>query len=318
MMKETHKSQKILINLKEMDLTKAQVFLAVVRIHKKERISQYRVKFVNLERHLENRLREILVRQISNSHTVEDYSNDCPEPEVDQVRSIDYQSTDFFRIFEDLNSLNPEEDVIEDVEQLFLAKAYMIILSTSDGIFLVGYKTLPENWKMRKSKNLITLLFKDNQFEDLEEENLFSISSVVDFFYFQETLFILSKKEFERGMNFIQGMRQKANEMYDTAENLKIFHNIEFLKLFVGTNQRYLRKISTIQNLGHYKDNAFMLKMSEVILAKGWNIQFNEGKIVFTDDTIDDILTLLQDKRLHSELTEKDYDVESATALEGV
>ena len=46
-----------------------------------------------------------------------------------------------------------------------------------------------------------------------------------------------------------------------------------------------------------------------------WNVNFQNGQIVFTDETLDDILTLLQNKRLHSELTDEDFDVESAKPL---
>ena len=186
-----------------------------------------------------------------------------------------------------------------------------------NGIFLVGYKRLPENWKMRRAKNLITLLFREQRFVDLDEENVFNISSVVDFIYYDETLFILSKKEFERGLNFIVGMEEKARNLYASAKQLNIFDNIDFLQQYVGNNQRYLRKISIIEKLGLYTDLTFMKKMKEVSQTKGWNIQYNENKIIFTEDTIDNILTILQDKRLHSELTEKDYDVESVTALKG-
>ena len=49
---------------------------------------------------------------------------------------------------------------------------------------------------------------------------------------------------------------------------------------------------------------------------KGWNITFENGQIVFTDDTLDDILTILQNKRFHSELTDEDFDVESAKPLQ--
>ena len=43
-------------------------------------------------------------------------------------------------------------DIIEGVEELVRAKAYMIILRNREGIQVVGFKTLPENWKMRQSK----------------------------------------------------------------------------------------------------------------------------------------------------------------------
>jgi hypothetical protein len=54
-----------------------------------------------------------------------------------------------------------------------------------------------------------------------------------------------------------------------------------------------------------------MQKLQELSAEKGWNIEFNEEQIIITEETLDDILTLLQNKRLHSELTEEDFDVES-------
>jgi hypothetical protein len=178
-------------------------------------------------------------------------------------------------------------------------------------IQVVGFKTLPENWRMRRNKGLIPLLFNENRFEDLEQENVFSISRIVDLFYYNELLFILSKKDFERGLNFREGMINNAEELYQEVTQLNIFVNMEILTHKVGNNQRYLRKIATIRNLGHYRNPVYLQRLQQLSIAKGWNIQFEEEQILITDETLDDILTLLQNKRLHSELTEEDFDVES-------
>ena len=50
--------------------------------------------------------------------------------------------------------------------------------------------------------------------------------------------------------------------------------------------------------------------------SKNWGIEFQESQIVITDETLDDVLTVLQNKRLHSELSEEDFDVESVKKLE--
>ena len=50
--------------------------------------------------------------------------------------------------------------------------------------------------------------------------------------------------------------------------------------------------------------------MQQVSRVKGWNIQFQNGQVVFTDDTLDTILSILQNKRLHSEFTDEDFDVD--------
>jgi len=309
-------SQKtILRNLKDLNLNRADVTLALVKEYKQDRVSHYIVKYVPIDPKLEKRLRNIVLAKIDSSNNVEEYTYDCPEPEADQVRAISYEETDFFKIFEQVSKLNPEEDIVADIEELVRAKAYLIIVRNKEGIQVVAFKTIPENWKMKKNKGLIPLLYRENRFEDLEEENVFSIASTVDMLYYKETLFILSKKEFEHGLNFREGMIAGANEMYKEVEQLKLFVNMDVLTAKVGNNQRYLRKIATIKNLGHYRNPLFLQRMHQLSQEKGWKIQFENGQIVFTDETIDDILTLLQNKRLHSELTDEDFDVESAKPL---
>lgn len=304
--------KKILRNLKALDLSKSSVTLAVVKEYKKNRTSHYTVKYVPIDVSLEKRLKNIITKHINNSNTVEEYTYDCPEPEADQVRAIAYAETDFYGIFEQLQELNPEEDIIQNVDELVKSKAYMIVLRNAEGIQVVGFKTLPESWKMKKAKGLIQLLYDENRFVDLEHENVFSISNLVDLFYFNEYLFILSKNDFERGLNFREGMLSNAAEMYKEAIELNLFLNIEILTLRVGNNQRYLREIATIKNLGHYRNPIYIQKLRHLSGTKGWNIEFDENQIVIAEDTLDDILTLLQNKRLHSQLTEEDFDVESS------
>lgn len=310
-----NKNSQILKSLKNLDLGKSYVSLAVVKEYKRERVSHYDVKYVKINERLEKRLRDIIIRHIRNSNEVEEYTYDCPEPEADQVRAINYEETDFYGIFAKLKGLNPEEDVIENIVELVKAKAYIIILRNKEGIQVVGFKTLPENWKMKRDRGLIPLLFRENRFEDLVVDNVFSISSVVDLIYYNEVMFILSKREFERGLNFREGMINNAEKMYKEVKVLSLFIDIDVLINKVGNNQRYLRKISTIRNLGHYNNPKFLLRMQQLSLKKGWSIQFNNGQIVCTDETIDDILIILQNKRLHSEFTDEDFDVESAKPL---
>lgn len=305
-------SHKLVFNiLKKMNLQDLEVSLAIVKEYKSDRVSQYKLKYVPINEQLESRLKSIVLNKVSNSNSVDEFTFDCPEPEDDQVRSINSDQTDFDRILENLKQLNPEEDKIQNIDELVSGtKAYMILLRNRDGIQVVGFKTIPENWKMKKHRGLIPLLFRDNQFEDLEDENVFSISSSLDLFYFENTLFIISKKQFEQGLNFREGMIEKARLMFDEVTVLNLFVNIEILTSRVGNNQRYLRKIATIMNLGHYRNPHFMQRLEKVCIDKNWEIQFNEGQIVLTEDTVDTILSLLQNKRLHSEITQEDFDVD--------
>lgn len=303
-------------HLKTLNLQDYFVSLAIVKEYKKDRVSHYNIEYVEIEDELENRLREIIIIRLNKANSFEEYSFDCPEPEEDLVRTIQYESTDFFKIMETLLTLNPEEDKVNSVEDLIKAKSYIIVLRDNDGIQLAGFKSIPENWKLKKSKGLIPLLFENNTFKDLETDNVFSISSTVDFIFYDELLFILSKKAFEQSMNFREGMIAKANLLYEETEELNLFVNIDILKTRVGNNQRYLRKLATIKNLGYYKDQNYLTKFKAVNEAKNWGIEFDNGQIVITESTLDSVLTVLQNKRLHSELSKEDFDVESVKKLE--
>jgi hypothetical protein len=302
--------------LKGLDLSRADVSLAIVREYKRQRVSQYNVQYVKIDTALENRLRNIVIRKIQVANTFEPYEFDCPEPVEDQVRAINSDSTDFHRIFEILEPLNPEENTIDDIEELLKAKAYLIIVRDDNGIQAIGFKTLPENWKMKKNKGLIPLLFRENRFEDLEQENVFSISGTIDVIYHDEALFILSKKEFETGLNFRDGMLAKAEELYTELRTSNLLVNIEILTNKVGNNQRYLRKLATIKNLGYYQDATYLERLRQVSESANWGIEFQNGQIVITEDNLEAVLTVLQNKRLHSQLTEETFDVDSAKKLE--
>lgn len=298
--------------LKKVQVSDLFVTLAILREYKKDRTSKYIPKYIKINQKLEKKLKSIVVRIISEANAYDEYTFDCPEPEADKVRFINYAETDFIKIFDKLKDMNPETDTIENIEDLYKSKAYLIILRDKSGIQIIGYKNLPESWKMKKDKGLIPLLFKDNRFEDLETENVFSISTYLDFIYYKDVLFILSKKEFEKGLNFREGMIAKADELYLDFDNMNLIENLEILKEKVGNNQRFLRKVATVKNLGYYKDNIFMKKLAEVNTKRNFNLTFNNGAIVVTEDNFEDILTLLSDKRLLSELTAHIYDVESA------
>ncbi|HVU96908.1 MAG TPA: Kiwa anti-phage protein KwaB-like domain-containing protein [Puia sp.] len=137
----------------------------------------------------------------------------------------------------------------------------------------------------------------------------------IDMLFFSGRLYIYSLKSFESLLNYRERMISDAEDLYDEVEQLGIFTNMDILRTRVGNNRRYLRKIAVIQSLGYYRDKDFLKRLHQINEAKGWNIQFDNGQITFTEDTIDTVLTVLQNKRLHSELTHQDFDVPSATQV---
>jgi hypothetical protein len=305
----------ILDQLKALDLNGDDVSLVIVTERQRQGQPYFKLKYVRTEPILQTRLRRIVVRTIQDANAVQEYTFDCPEPEADEVRGMNSGGTSFEQIAQNLQGLNPELDTIEDEEELFKAKAYLIVLRNEEGVRVIAFKTLPESWKMKKAKHLIPLLFQEHQFVDLEENSVFNIASTVDIIFYAGTLFILSKKDFERGLNFKDGMITAAQLVYEEAAALDLFLNLDILQNRVGTNLRYLRRIATMSNLGYFRDAQFRQKMKEIVELREWGIGYDEHRIVITEETLDDILTLLQNKRLRSEITENDFDVDHAKPL---
>ncbi len=60
----------------------------------------------------------------------------------------------------------------------------------------------------------------------------------------------------------------------------------------------------------------YMARLREINDLRGWGIQFDEqGRIVATPEKMRDILHVLLDHRLRSELSDNQYDVPSTTPV---
>lgn len=308
-------SQDILQQLKNTHLTESNISLAIVKEYKRQRISHYNISYVPVSEPLEEKLRAIMTGHIRSANSITGYSYDESEPTDTELQSIHYKETDFQKIFDKLLPLDPEQDTVANEDELVMAKSYMIILSQDGVIKTIGFRVLPENWKAKKAKGLISMMYKDYRLEDLDSRPIFSIAKNIDFIFHNNYLLIISKKLFEAGLNFRDGMLRKADEFYEEVIESDLFINVDLLKNRVSNNLRYLKKIATVKNLGFYNDANFIQKMELLSDSKNWGITFQDGKIVLNETNLDDVLSILQNKRLHSELTEEYFDVGSVRPL---
>jgi hypothetical protein len=290
--------------------------LAIIKEYKRDRQSHYNIRYVEIDDKLKKRLGSILKNCIDNSNSFEEYKIDGNENEVGEIKGINFQETDYYKIHEKLMTIQPQEFLISNIDELVQAKAYLIVVRNKDKIIATGYKVIPENWKLKKTKGLIPLLFKNNRFEDIDDTPVFSISNLIDFMYYQDALFILCKKNFEHGLNFRDGMKAKAAVFYDSIEKIGLIKNIEILKELVGDNQKYLRKLMVVENLGLYKESEFIKNVDKYSRLYHWDVELIDGKFVLDENNIEALLSLLQNKRLKSEITEEFFDVDSARKVE--
>ncbi|MCR1795901.1 DUF4868 domain-containing protein, partial [Leptospira sp. id769339] len=147
---------------------------------------------------------------------------------------------------------------------------------------------------------------------DLESRNVFSVSRTIDFLYYEDHLFILSKRDFEKALNFREGMLRKANLFYEVANELSLFSDIELIKEKIADNMKYLRKVAVIEKLAYYRSPDFLSRIREIAEKRGWDLRFNENTIIVTADNIEVVLTILANHRLLSEVTDEVFDVQHA------
>jgi len=77
----------------------------------------------------------------------------------------------------------------------------------------------------------------------------------------------------------------------------------------IGENMKYLRKISMIKNNGYYKNKDFMARLTQANKTEKWGLTIVNNKIVLTEENFNDVLTVLNNDRLKSPITEETFDV---------
>lgn len=309
-MKETLKE------IKKYNFSEPDVQLISIKTYLRNRKQHYILKFVPLDNKLKSRLRTLFKDIVNSSNSAALYEVDSAENEPGEVFIAAYEESDFKEIIEKLKVINLESDTISEAKELNDAKAYMVVFTKNKKIIAVGYKKIPESWRLKEKKGIFSVLFQNNRFEDLDAKPVFSISQKLDFIYFKEEILILSKKGYEIALNIRLGMLRKAEEFYQEVEKMNLFTDLQTLKLQISDNSRLLRRVSQIFNTGYYRDPAFLQKLKEISEKREWGIKFEGNKIIITSENVEVVLTLLSNRRLLSEITGETFDVEHARKIQ--
>ncbi|MCR1795897.1 hypothetical protein, partial [Leptospira sp. id769339] len=159
---------KILKKLKGMKLQDYDIHLAVVSYFYRNRKHVYSVKYIEMEKKLRTKMAKILEAVIDSTTSVSEYDPEVLEPEMGQALFIASSETEFEGIFDKIIQSDPEKDKISSVDELGKARGYMIVISDSKRIHLIGYKKIPESWKLKSSKGIFNVIFEERKCKDLE------------------------------------------------------------------------------------------------------------------------------------------------------
>lgn len=188
---------------------------------------------------------------------------------------------------------------------------FTVIKFVRDGLTLLAVSRTDASWSTRKASGLIRAVFSDNEL-DVEEDPVFTIRPVFDFFVLGDRIFIKSKPNFESVLVYKAGHQQAFTALKEEAEFVAIFSELGPLDAFVGSNKIHLRRAIAIQSKGHYKDTGFMDRLRAEHGNMRLVIAFDEqGRIVPTPETCRHIFQALLNHRLESRLDSQFYDVPS-------
>lgn len=301
--------KKIFRKLKKNDWKKAAVSFYVVKRSLNQKKAKYDVMLVNIDTALKRTLRGITNKKIKDSNEVLEYDFNTADLD-NNLLGIPSSETDFEEILKAINvSVNPP--LAKDYEELLGTWLYIVRLDLKNLPPLFAIRYVVGGWTTKKVTQLINMVWKNNMLVDLDFKDIFRIDSKLDFFSFDNTIFIADKKNFETALNFRVGMEKNRDEIVKEFKKLKLFENPQDISELVGNNIRRLRRLSQVKKSEYYKDEKFMASLKKINKYRNWGIKYSkDGKLLFTDDDIDTVLLILDNGRLDSPINQEAFDVD--------
>lgn len=263
---------------------------------------------------LQGQLKE-LVSGYQSSHTIEEGYSLLAQPSEGGFLSVPREET----LFPNLQALidQPlEECLVRNVKQLNNAAGYVFRLRHEDKLLYCVKKTASD-WATRKKKGCMNIFFKESGL-DIMDDPSFSIARLFDFLVTGDHVMMINKAAFESILSHKDSYEESYTQLKLELGFSAAISDMAPIDAFVGNNATQLRRMAVIRARGYYKNPDYLTRLREVNDLRNWGIQFDaQGRIVPTLETMRDILHVLLDHRLRSELSENQYDVPSTSPVGG-
>lgn len=304
----TNKTSGTFSKLQKFEFAKWNATLWLVKRSLLEKQAKYKILRVDIDNKLAMRLKNSLHRRITDrDYKLEEYSFMSADQD-EQVFTVGVDGTDFDAVRGEINKGLLNEKVTS-FDELLNSWAYVVKLELgAEAVY--GWRKINSLSKVKKVQSLTQLMFRNTQLVDIDDEQIFTIDTNFDFFAYEDTLFILNKRDFETALNFRAGMEATRDAVLDQFVSMNLFDDIEPLRAKIGSHLSLLRKLSAIEKSGYYKNVDFMKKLPAACKKNGWGLKFKNGQIIVTHDCIDLILTVLNNSRLKSPINEEVFDAD--------
>ncbi|HDR8948169.1 TPA: DUF4868 domain-containing protein [Burkholderia vietnamiensis] len=254
-----------------------------------------------------------LARSYQASHTIADVYNLLSQPSEGGFLGISRGGT-LFPSLQGLIDQPLEECLVKNVKQLNNAAGYVLRLRHGESV-IYCVKKASADWATRKKKGMMNIFFTDAGLDIIDSPS-FSISRSFDFFVVGENVLMVSKPAFESLLNHKDTYEEAYAALKQEPGFSAAIADFAVFDTFIGRNATHLRRMAVIKARGYYNNPGYMARLREINALRGWGIQFDDqGRIVGTPEKMSDILHVLLDHRLRSELSDNQYDVPSTTPV---
>ena len=292
--------------LRQQDFKNWIVTLWLVKRRLVEKAAHYRVLRVETDRKLELKLKAAVTGKIQNKNYKLEPYDFLTADQDDQIFTIESVETDFVSIQTEIDK-GLANTKVEKYEDLLDSWAYVVKLTHGEDA-IYGLRKISTLNNAAAMKGVASTLFIDKQLTDLEDKKIFTLDTRIDFFAYDGVTFITNKKEFESALNFRDGMEKNRDVVLNEFAALNVFDDVEPLRKGIGGNLHLLRKISSIQKSGYYKNPQYLLDLIKVNKQKKWGLEVIKGVITITEANVDLVLTLLNNGRLESPINQEMFD----------
>ncbi len=306
--------QECLNEVKGINWNEAVVSFYLVKRRLVQREAKYKVLQVNIDDNLRSKLRRVANNKVVNSNQALEYNFNTTDLD-DNLLSISTDETDLKGLIESI--ISDDIPMAESYDDLLNSWIYISRLEKNDKI-LYAVRQISDSWKTKKVTQFsINMIFNNNMLVDIEQEDILRIDGKVDFFSFDGIIFISDKKNFETAMNFREGMERNRDEIVQEFTEQNLFVDANEITNLVGNNIHRLRKLSQVKKSGYYRQQDFLRNLQIVNEQENWGIEYSdEGKLIVNENSIDTILTVLNNSRLKSPINQESFDVDSKHKLE--
>lgn len=201
-------------------------------VHKK---AHYSVQRVDVEKKLQNKLKKAGYRSNSRLGLQARRVRLLTADQDDRLFTIESAETDFTRIQAEVDK-GLENKKVEKYEDLLVVKL------EHDGSVVYGVRKISKFTRATKLKAVSYFIFEDKKLVDLEDKQIFSLDTYIDFFAYDGTTFITNKKEFESALNFRDGREKNRDSILNELVVLNVFSDVDAIRKVVDSNLHFSKE----------------------------------------------------------------------------